>query len=60
MVCIVIRLEVRCELRVLKVLTVIRAFLRMYMSFLEMKYVMMIREDSSDWTMVLLEVSEML
>ena len=32
----------------------------MYMSFLEMKYVLMIEDDLSDWLLVLLEILGML
>ena len=45
MVSIVVRLEVRGELRVLNVLRVMHAFLQMNLEFLEMKNVLMIGID---------------
>ena len=54
--CIVVRLEVRGELRVLKVLIIKRVFPQMYMSFLEIKYVLKIGSDLSDCMLVLLEI----
>ena len=45
---IVVRLEVRGELRVLKVLIVMRVFLKMYMGFLKKRYGLMVGGDLSD------------
>ena len=46
------------ELRVLKVLIIVKVFLQMSMGFLEMKYVLMIGCDLSDWLLVLLVIPE--
>ena len=43
-----VRLEMRGELRVSKVLLTMRVFLQMYMKFLEMTYELMIRGNLSD------------
>ena len=51
-----VRLGVRGELQVLKFLIVVNVFLQMYMGFLELKYVLMIEGDLSDWMLVLLEI----
>ena len=50
----------RGELLVLKVLTTVNVLLQMYMDFLEMKYVLMIRDGLSDWRLVLLEIPGLL
>ena len=50
----------RGELKVLKVLTTVNVLLQMYMDFLEMKYVLMIKDDLSDWMLVLLEIPGLL
>ena len=52
MVRIVVHLEVREELRVLKFLIVMRVFLHIYMVFFVIKYVLMIGDDLSDQTLV--------
>ena len=51
---------VRGEIQVLNVLIIINVFPQMYMDFLEMKYVLMIQDDLSDWLLVLLEFLGML
>ena len=45
MIRIVVRWEVREELRVLKFLIVMRVFLHIYMGFFVMKYVLIIDDD---------------
>ena len=50
-----VRLGVRGELHVLRVLIIVNVFLQMYMGFLEMKYVLMIEGGLSDWILVWLE-----
>ena len=56
---ILVRLGVRGELQVLKVLIIVNVFPEVYMGFLEMKYVLMIEGDLSDWMLVLLEIPGM-
>ena len=58
-VCVVVGLGVRGELQVLKVLIIVIVFPQMYMGFLEMKYVLMIEGDLSNWMLVLLEIPGM-
>ena len=53
-------LGVRGDLRVLKDLIIINVFPQIYMGFLEMKYVLMIEDDLSDWFLVMLEILGML
>ena len=55
-----VRLEMRGELQVQMVLTIVKVFLQLCMGFLEMKYVLMIGVDFSDYLLVLLEIFEML
>ena len=58
---IVVRLGVRGDLRVPKVVTKVNVFLQMYMGFPEKKYLLMIEEGGlSDWMLVLLEIPGML
>ena len=45
---ILVRLGMRSELQVLKVLIIVKVFLQMYMDFLEKKYVLMIEGGLSD------------
>ena len=45
---IVVRLGVRGELQVLKILIIVNDFPQMYMDFLEMKNTLMIEDDLSD------------
>ena len=45
---IMVRLGVRGELQVLKVLIIVNVFPQIYMGFLEMKYVLMIEGDLSN------------
>ena len=47
----------RCEPQLLKVLIIVSVFPQMYMGFFEMKYVLLIEGDLSDW--MLLEIPEM-
>ena len=54
-----VRLGVRGELQVLKVLIIVNVSPEMFMSFLEMKYVLMIEGDLCDWMLVLLEIPVM-
>ena len=54
-----VRLGVRGELQILKVLIIANVFAQMYMGFFEMKYVLMIEGDLSDWMLLLLEISGM-
>ena len=53
---IVVRIGMRGELQVLKVLIIVKVFLQMYIDFFEMKYVLMIEGGLSDWMLVLLEI----
>ena len=55
-----VRLGVRGELRVLKVLIIVNVFLQRYMGFLEMKNVLMIGVDFSDWMLLFFEIPGML
>ena len=56
---IVVRLGVRGELEVLKVLIIVDVLVQMYMGFLEMRYVLMVEDGLSDWMLVLLEIPGM-
>ena len=56
---IVVRLGVRGEPQVLKVLIKVNVFPQKYMGFLEMKYVLMIEGDLSDWMLMLSEIPGM-
>ena len=55
-----VRLVVRRELQVLKVLIKVNVFLQMYIGFFEMKYVLMIEGGLFVWILVLLEIPVML
>ena len=59
MVRVVVRLGVRGELKILKVLIIVNIFPQMHTDFLETKYVLMIEGDLSDWMLVLLETPGM-
>ena len=58
-ICIVVRLDVRGELRALKVLIIVNVFLQTNMGFLNKKYVLMIGGDLSVWMLVLLKIPGM-
>ena len=51
-----VRLVVRGELQVLKVLIIVNVFPQTYMGFLEMKCLLMIEGVLSEWMLVLLEI----